>query len=782
MNVYFLKAEKPIRKKYERNTDGTLVKHSYPNVYEVTSTEVSISRIEDLASAITSHAANGETLVKGALSRNLVLESRAGSTDADQKTEWICLDLDGILNYQSVDLFLQSIGLHDVDYVLQWSSSMGIENNAGFRCHVFMFLDQPAHPAMLKNWLAHLNLTTPTIAQQLELTKTASALKWPLDITTCQNDKLLYIAPPELGPGVTDPYPNAAAPRISLQKRTHRAATLPYPIASKDAIRQLTDDKINELRKAAKLPKRRATSYKYTAGVEYIANPDTAIVTETRTERGFVYLNLNGGDSWAYYHPENNPTYIHNFKGEPSYRTEDLLPEYYAKVQAAAPTVAISTTGTTYLAFRDFRSSVYYNGHYDAGRNELVLAQAKSETQLRHFMEQHGQSLGKFIPDWNIIFDPQSTTVVDTVQQTINTYKPSRYMAVRIPPRPRSMFLPPTIGKVMAHAVGNDGIALGRFLNWLACIVQYRDKCGTAWILHGVEGTGKGLLFHNVLTPILGMDNTTMKRMEELESDFNGYMENNLLVFIDEMETGRSLYHSKIASKLKNFITEPYVSIRRMYQAAFDARSYVNMVFVSNKGGAVHVPPEDRRFNVATFQTEKLSITGIEVAQLASELDDFYAFLMHYKADRDLARTPLINDARDKIINISTPALDGVLTAVRAGDLEFLWDQLPDKNTRMAMSPDHGYRYDAYHAVIMSLLNTQPQNLSRDELYAITNWCVGDMPESPHKFASLLKHHKTELETVWKNGRTCRGIKISQWKAPTAFLTAAQAAISAGLV
>ncbi len=784
MDLYFLKADKPIRKKYEHDAEGNLVKHSYPNVYEVSSSEERVSTIEEFVSALESHAISGETLVKGELGRPLLSESRAGATDGDKKTNWICLDLDGISNYQSVDLFLSSIAASDIDYILQWSSSMGIENNAGFRCHIFMLLDQPTHPAMLKNWLMHLNLTTPTIAQQLELTKTASALRWPLDVTTCQNDKLLYIAPPELIPPVADPYPSTGNnPRISLQKRGQRTLKLPYPIASKETIRQLADDKINELRKAAKLPKRRATTYKYQSGTEYIANPDTAIVTETKLERGFVYLNLNGGDSWAYYHTESNPHFIHNFKGEPSYRTADLLPEYYAKISANTPTVSVSPTGTTYLAFRDFRSSTYYNGHYNAGTNELVLAQAKSETQLRHFMEQHGQELGPYVPDWNIIFDPQSTVVVDSVRQTINTYKPSAYMANRTPPRPNSTFLPPTIYKVIAHAVGNDGVALERLLNWIACIVQFKDKCGTAWILHGTEGTGKGLLFHSILTPILGMENTTMKRMEELESDFNGYMENNLLVFIDEMETGRSLYHTKIASKLKNFITEPYVSIRRMYQAAFDARSYVNLVFISNKGGAVHVPPEDRRFNVGTFQTEKLSITPAEVDGIAAELDDFYAFLMHYPADRALARTPLINEARAKVINISTAALDGVLEAVRLGNMEFLWDQLVDKNKRVAMDFETGYRYDAYRAVVLDLLSSQSTTISRDELHAITNWCVGDMPVSPHKFASLLKHHKTELETVWKGGRTCRGIKLQQkWKITPQFLTQANAAINAGLV
>jgi hypothetical protein len=47
--------------------------------------------------------------------------------------------------------------------------------------------------------------------------------------------------------------------------------------------------------------------------------PDSAVITEMKAERGFVYFNLNGGDSWAYYHPESNPDYIYNFKGEPSY-------------------------------------------------------------------------------------------------------------------------------------------------------------------------------------------------------------------------------------------------------------------------------------------------------------------------------------------------------------------------------------------------------------------------------------------------------------------------------
>ena len=185
MELYFLAAEEPITKKYELNARGDIVKHPYPFVYRVTSIEERCTSLYDMTRLLQDHAKKGNTLLKGRLNRQLIQESRAGTTDADQSTDWICLDLDGIDNYQSVDLFLKDIGCEDVDYVLQWSSSMNIENNSGFRCHIFMRLDRPTHPQILKHWLMDLNLRIPTLRAQCELTKTGNALLWPLDVTNC---------------------------------------------------------------------------------------------------------------------------------------------------------------------------------------------------------------------------------------------------------------------------------------------------------------------------------------------------------------------------------------------------------------------------------------------------------------------------------------------------------------------------------------------------------------------------------------------------------------------
>ena len=773
MDVFFLSADKPIVKSYELGPQGELIKHSYPFVYEVTSHEEHPANLQDLAALMQKYAKQGRCMVKGKLQRQLVSESRKGSTDAEEKTDWICFDLDGIEGYQTVDLFLEAIGCGDTEYVVQWSSSMGIENKAGFRCHIFMRLAQPTHPQILKHWLQDLNLRV--LDSQLELTKTGNSLRWPLDVTTCQNDKLLYIAPPKLGPGIKDPFPGNQ--RISYVPKSRQLLILPYPVPTRDALRDRIDKKVQELRVSAGLPKRKSTKYKFAGPVEYMVGPDSAVITEMKTERGFVYFNLNGGDSWAYYHPEDNPNFIFNFKGEPTYKTEDLLPEYWARLQQNAATYQPNSQGLIYFAFRDFKTSNYFNGFYDTNNDKLELAMAKSESQLRQFMKQHGQSLGDFIPDWNLVWDPHSPNVVDPTKNELNTFQPSQYFLIqRLPHVTR---VPPTIYKVIDHVLGHDPATIDHFLNWLACVVQFQNRTGTAWVWQGTQGTGKGVLFHQIITPLLGEVNVVSKRMEELESEFTGYMENKFIVFIDEIEAGKSLYHSKVTAKLKNLIVEPTISIRRMYTPAYMAPNYASMIFASNKPASVEIAPDDRRFNVGPYQSTPIQLTATEVdVDIPAELTDFYAFLKQYKADPDRARKPLISAARSTLIDISRTAIDTVSDALLSGNLEFFWEHLSTAKGQ-GLNPIQNMKYTPFRELVVDLVNTQDPKLTRDDLYTIMEWCVGGMPQSPHKFTALLKHHRIHLTQIWKNNRNVRGIDVA-WQPDPTWLAQAQKEIANG--
>ena len=787
-DVFFLAADKPIVKRYEiaPNT-GELVKHPYPFVYEVTSYQETCSNLHDLFQHIQKYAKQGDCMVKGKLGRQLVTESRKGTTNPEELTEWICLDLDGIEGYQSVDHFLSDIGCAETDYVLQWSSSMGIENKAGFRCHIFMQLDKPVRPQQLKNWLQDLNLSRPTLSGQLQLTKTGNSLRWPLDITTCQNDKLLYIAPPDLGKGITDPFPNKgtrgkpATPRITFEQRTLKRLSLPTNLILQEALRDRTHAKVSELRVAAGLPKMKAVKYKFDGTIEYMANPGQATITDMKEERGFVYFNLNGGDSWAYYHPSDSPEFIYNFKGEPTYKTSELLPQYWAKLTQQAASGAPDAKGNIYLAFREFTSGVYWNGIYDTVNDKLELYPAKSETQLRHFMKNNKMPLGESIPDWKRVFEPNNPNVIDRQAQTVNIYNPSDFFKDLQPAPVASP--PPVINKIIDHVLGSDAATLDHFYNWLSTIVQFKTRAGTAWVMQGTQGTGKGLLMHNILTPLFGYENVAAKRMEELESQFTEFMENKFIVFIDEIEAGKSLYHAKVTAKLKNLIVEPMISIRNMYRPAYLAPNFASMIFASNKPSSVEVAPDDRRFNVGVYQENKLQITGPEIDQIDHELGEFYAYLMHYPADPDRARTPLISQSRSTLIDISRTAIDTISDALLKGDLQILWDHLPSQKTLTPGNALIQAKAQGYRDLIVEIVNnlSAHDKLTRDELYTIFEYTVGNMPTSPNKLTSTLKHHRLHLKPVWKYNRSVRGIEVN-WKVDPTWLAQAQQEIAAGAV
>jgi hypothetical protein len=164
-----------------------------------------------------------------------------------------------------------------------------------------MMLDKAYSAPLLKQWLMQKNHEVPLLSSSMTLAKSGNALCWPLDVSACQNDKLIYIAPPKLK-GIKDPM--GKTPRIQyVRRKTDKLSLSAQAINSTEKNKSLTHKRIDELRNDQGLPKRKY-SYKVVGGTEVLLKPDEASITEMKTDRGFVYFNFNGGDSWAYYHPE----------------------------------------------------------------------------------------------------------------------------------------------------------------------------------------------------------------------------------------------------------------------------------------------------------------------------------------------------------------------------------------------------------------------------------------------------------------------------------------------
>ena len=295
--------------------EGAIKPVSYPHVRSFNSVRTKISGIEGLAQLVSLVGDRGGCLLKGHLDKQLRTEPRAGHTSTDETTQWICLDIDGYRSHPSgVDTVRDFIQLlpevfRTTSHVIQYSSSMGIVDK-GLSAHVFYLLQKPVPAPMLKRWLIYQNLTIPHLMARLALTRSRVAMRYPLDITTCQNDKLIYVAPAIRNPGIEDTFKED---RVQLVKKRYVALNYEFDEMRGIDVESMALDQMNRIRENAGLEAQTHETRKI-GQTEVLKNVETSIaVTGIKQERGFTYLNLNGGDSWGYYHGAANPTILFNF-------------------------------------------------------------------------------------------------------------------------------------------------------------------------------------------------------------------------------------------------------------------------------------------------------------------------------------------------------------------------------------------------------------------------------------------------------------------------------------
>lgn len=787
VSIHSLAAEIPLTKTYKTTREGGVEKTSYPNVWAFTSTSHSVRNPEQLLKVIQQVAADKHCLIKGHLNRPLDNESRAGSTSSYDETQWICLDIDKSTKLATPEQLLQLIGAGDVSYVVQYSSSYGIDHKGHpiderLSCHIFILLDKPISAQLLKQWLFALNFEH--LASETALTASGNSLSYTLDVTTCQNDKLLYVAPPILLDNTfNDQMVNN---RIQLVKKKKQTLSIdPATIPTKATNYAKIAARVDELRAEKGMPKRSKTTTikhheKY--GVTYLSKPDQATVTGVKQERGYIYLNLNGGDSWGYFFPEDNCEVVYNFKGEPNYLLKEIAPDFYAKrIREQRDKAQSENTlganrqqrqqGRYYLAFRDFKSSDYFNGWYDYDTDQLVLNKAKNSNQLDSFLRQYGLELGEFVPDWNVVYDPHMPATLDEEQRIINTYKPSKFDYMELRPAAGDSF--PTILKVIDHVLGVNqeeypveqrNEVREHFLNWVAYILQTKKPAGTTWVLHGVQGTGKGTFFHRILAPLFGTSNVCIKHAEDFTSQFNGWMANNVLCFVDEAHMGQMRESKATAAKLRTWLTDPIIDIREMYRSPYNAKNHNSFIFASNQVDAVIIPVNDRRFNVAFYQEHRWFPDEAEIARIDTELENFYLYLVQREANEELVRKIVNTSARLQMIDVGKLAIDEISERLRSGDLIWFFDKLP-ANEALVPAVQQG-TLERYKEVLLEWVDNAAKNkrhVLRDHLMVVCVYLLGDVPTATYKFSTYIKHHQLHVKPVSYHGVTQSGVEM-MWK------------------
>jgi len=780
--IDFLEAKVPLRKEFNFHNNVINTK-SYPCVSLFKSHRFNASTIKDLFTALKEHSTQGHCILKGRLQEQLDWEPRRGMTRSEDTTEWLCLDLDNA-PFKTPETFMDAHPLlHDVSYVVQYSASQGLQHKQGLSCHIFILLTHPYQAEYIKAWLMEQNLNGTllegSIKKAVILNPAAKSLHYPIDITACQNDKLIFIAPPLVGKGVVF----KLKPSELIQLIPKKLPALPIERLRCDPIdrwRKEAKAHLNLMREAAKLPPLRLRT-KWVDGVEVTKGMGTFTITEMWEDNDFVRFNFNGGDSGAYWHTKKNFEIIGDFKTGDYYETKEILPDYYK--QKIAERKAQNQTPVDnekyVLAICDKRTGRYLKVAWTPEHHQLELYPADSVTQLTDWLLSHGLYGQDYVPQWTVEFNPQSTQVMDIENNYMNTFVPSPWLR-NAKPDIKAIAKAPIIKRIIAHAVsaGEWTDVTEHFMNWLAVIFQFRVKTRTAWVLHGTEGTGKGLLFNKVIKPLLGKEYCHEIIQRRLEDQFNGWMERALFVFVDEAEIGASMQKAMISGELRNWITEDDVNIRFMQKTAVMVPNSTNFMFGSNKQGIIEIDSRDRRYNIGEKQPVRLAITDKEVAGIEQELPHFLNYLMAYPASKEKAGAIIHTSSRKDVIEANQNSIEQLSEALLDGNIAPLLMSLPDMKLIAEL---HGAGHESavaaqYDNIVrreMRLIQHMPKpgkdglcrvasKFSRDELWVLYEHNCGKIPHTPHKFTKLLKHKNITTKRMRDEKELGYGINV-EW-------------------
>lgn len=192
---------------------------------------------------------------------------------------------------------------------------------------------------------------------------------------------------------------------------------------------------------------------------------------------------------------------------------------------------------------------------------------------------------------------------------------------------------------------------------------------------------GKGSFFNFLCNKVIGESSSLqVQGLDSITKDFNCYLMNKILVFIDEISSiGKDYY--KQFDKVKNMITEPRILITKKGKDSISVDQCMNFIGATNNRHSIYVPKEDERLFICEVskKCEKKYLN-----ELSRQFEDenvanhFFTYVSNYNGDvinklqliEDFqANIPQTQIKRDMIIsNLSTPLK--FLKDIKEGEFE----------------------------------------------------------------------------------------------------------------
>lgn len=141
-------------------------------------------------------------------------------------------------------------------------------------------------------------------------------------------------------------------------------------------------------------------------------------------------------------------------------------------------------------------------------------------------------------------------------------------------------------------------------IDWLAHAVQ-KPEVRPTWslLLTSDTGTGKGYLFHNILSPIFNNQTYLCDSYEAFMGKFSAALNGTLLVLLDDPKS----HSDSTMTRLKSKLTEPNQTIDEKYKAPRIQPVYSRVILASNEKRPLKLDENERRWFIPAYIQHKIS-------------------------------------------------------------------------------------------------------------------------------------------------------------------------------
>ena len=223
-------------------------------------------------------------------------------------------------------------------------------------------------------------------------------------------------------------------------------------------------------------------------------------------------------------------------------------------------------------------------------------------------------------------------------------------------------------------------------LAWMAQAVQEPAKRpGTALVLRGMQGTGKGVLCVQ-FGSLFGPHFTHVTHSRHLVGNFNAHLKDALIVFADEAYWGGD---KSTEGALKALVTEEWLPIEFKGKDVLRVTNHVRLMIATNHEWPVPAGHEERRFCIIDVSDRRMQDTAYFEALMEQwnngGREAFLHYLLHYNLNginlRKLPQTDALIDT--KLLTMSPAERFWYETLVRGKvyESDTMWTPSIKRNT-----------------------------------------------------------------------------------------------------